>query len=309
MLFDLHLDLEVYLNETLRGLLGEKYKPLRQLSLERHFDFQQGKKTHLKFAICQIQSLTVSGRRIKPIQSIDMFLRNLTTFKRRLARYADVKTVATARDLRNVQRINIILGCEGLYFLKHPDEVEALWARGVRVFGLCWNLTNRVTGTILEHGKGLTEFGRQVVEKIVAHDGIVDLAHASNATRKELIRRYPNNVMLSHNNISRIHPFSQNLDDEILDLVRRHRVLVGLSFLPKALGQNSFAGWKRHYDFLRQYSPASVALGTDFFGFAFRESAVDAKNYLDLKRNFRRYDVDEHLMYNNCTRFFRLKDW
>ncbi len=304
MIFDLHLDLEVYLNKNLRKFLKDRYFPLNQLSFERHFDFVQAKKVNLKFFVSQIQSIKVEENKIRPINSFNEFLANYFNFLKKVKRYKEISFVSNLKDLKKSNNLNLILGCEGLYFLKNEKEIEKMWQFGFRVFGLCWNLKNKITGTILEHKKGLTKFGEKVVKKIIALNGVIDLAHSSNQTREILIKKYPHNVILSHNNIYRVYKFNQNLDDNILKLVKKYNILVGLSFLPVALKENNFLAWKKNYDFLKEFNFKSLALGTDFFGFSFKETAFDNKNYLALKNNFKKFKIKENLMFENSYNFF-----
>lgn len=311
MIFDLHLDLEVYLNKILRKFLKDSYYPLDRLYLKRHFDLIQGRKANLKFLIGQVQSLTVKKNKIVPINNFNIFLENSFNFLKEIKKYQEINIIQKIDNFKKLKTLNIILGCEGLYFLKKIEELEKMWEYGFRVFGLCWNLNSKITGTILEHKKGLTKFGEKIVKKIISLNGIIDLAHVSNKTRKILIQKYPHNVIFSHNNIYKIHPFNQNLDDEILKLVKKYNILVGLSFLPKSLKENSFLGWKKNYDFLKKFNPSSLALGTDFFGFSFWETASDSQNYLVLKKNFKKFKINEKLMFENCVNFFynQIKKW
>lgn len=300
--FDLHLDLEVLLNDNLRKFLGFKNKQLTKIDRQRHFDLIQARRVNLQYAVVQLQSLKIEHNQIKPILNFNEFYERALNFLNKIKKLKFIKIVKTFKDF-NQTGFKIILGIEGIYFLKKENEIEKLYNLGLRVFDLSWNFDNNLVGGLNSPFKGLTLFGKKIVQKIIKMNCLIDLAHMSDQAKKEVISKYPQWSLFSHNNTF-LTPHLQNLNFEILKEVKKHQILVGLTFLPKALNQNNFLGWKEHYDFLRRWAPLSLALGTDFLGYSFSESATDCFNYLELDKQFTRYRINRRLLFDNAYKKF-----
>lgn len=312
MFFDLHLDLEVYLNENLRKFLKFEKRKLNKLNENLPFDFKQAEKVGLKFAVVQLQSLKFENGKLKEIK-LSEFLKNYETFLRKIKEFKKVRIIKSKDDLYSLKKsqIGIILGVEGMYFLKSLKHLDILWKNGIRVFGLTWNFTNSLAGGLNNPEVGIKKFGKEVIFQILKYNGILDLAHSSEKTKIELAEKYPENVIFSHNNLKKFKNFPQNISDKILKLVKRNNILVGLTFLPKSLDENNFLGWKKNYDYLLKFNKKSLALGTDFLGFSFQESAPDCFNFLELNKNFKKFKIKKKLLFDNSYKFFynKISTW
>ena len=90
---------------------------------------------------------------------------------------------------RSYDGVGAILAVEGFHVRDGDvDAVDPMFRAGVRVFGLAHMSDNAVAGSA--HGwrkYGLTDFGRRVVARIDSLGGIVDLAHASDATIDDVL--------------------------------------------------------------------------------------------------------------------------
>ncbi|MCC7362554.1 MAG: membrane dipeptidase [Anaerolineales bacterium] len=96
------------------------------------------------------------------------------------------------------RRIGVVPLMEGADPIRVPEEVEAWYARGIRILGLAWAATRYAGGTG-EPGP-LTNDGRRLLELMAAVGMILDVSHCSDEACLEALDRYPGVVIASHAN-------------------------------------------------------------------------------------------------------------
>lgn len=318
-IFDLHLDLEVYFNRDFTKLINMSVKRLNTFYDRRHFDLVQANKVGLKYLVVQIQSLKYDAyhKKIKPLKDIKNFLFNFESFIAKIKNYSNLKIIRNVDDFKSLRQkqIGIFLGVEGLNFVNRFEDIEILWKLGFRVFGLTWNFDNEVAGGLA--GKNsLTKLGKKIVNFIAKNGGIIDCAHLNLISAKEVIKLAPQNFIFSHNNLSEIYNFRQNLSKEILNLIKNKKTLIGLSLLPLALcdlnlRKPSFSDWFLNYRKLMEFNSNLVAIGTDYFGFNYKESPQGAENYIKFNSNLEKFKVKKDKIFKNSLNFFydKIKLW
>jgi membrane dipeptidase len=310
-IFDLHLDLEVYFNKSLRDFLKFKYLPFNKLYTKRHVDLVQARKVSLRYAIVQIQSIYITkNKKISPLTDFKKAIYNLEQFKKIAKKF--FKVITDTKDFENLRsnEIGILLGFEGLNFVSNIKDLEILWKNGVRVFGLCWNFENKICGGLWSK-KGLTSFGRDSLVFLNKLNAVVDLAHANESTILEAMK-ISKNFIFSHNNISEISNFEQNISKKVLDDLKGKRSLIGLTLLPKALKPKiSFETFLKNYRYLYEKNENLLAIGTDYFGFDFESSPEGAKNYIEFRNNLEKNKVNLSKIFKNTYKFFYniIKRW
>ena len=142
----------------------------------------------------------------------------------------------TAADIRAAQddnKVAIILGFQNALALERDvSRLDALYADGVRVFGLTHMghndfsdssrpLFNGETSTyeVTEEHSGLSELGRQAVERIEALGGIVDVSQMSKAATLQVIELSDTPVIATHSNAKQLSDVTRNLSDEEIDRI------------------------------------------------------------------------------------------
>lgn len=317
-LFDLHLDLEVYLNKDLRKILGMNFRKLDSLYLNRHFDLIQAKKVGLKYFVTQIQSVKYNhqDKRIFPLNDFNEFLTNYEKFLKQIKKYPQLKIIRNLLDFNSLRedQIGLFLGVEGLNFINKIKEVKLLINLGFRVFGLTWNFDNKIAGG-LNSCKSLTKLGIKIVELLRDKGCIIDCAHLNDISAEQVIDLAPANFIFSHNNLSSIFAFKQNLNPKLLSKIKTKKTLVGLTFLPASLTSSEsrpyFQQWFKHYRALKKINHKILAIGTDYFGFNFNDTAVGAKNYIELNKSLIEFKVNKKKIFSNTLDYFynKIKIW
>ena len=118
-----------------------------------------------------------------------------------------------------------------------PSKVREWVARGVRVFGLVHSYDNALatsaTGASKRPAIGLTDAGREVVRRVHAAGGIVDVSHASDRATAEVIelaKSAGRPAVATHSNARAIADHPRNLTDEHLRGIAETGGVVGLNF-------------------------------------------------------------------------------
>ena len=149
---------------------------------------------------------------------------------------AELTLAKSSDELRTAHdsgRTAIILGFQNaLAFERDVSRIDALHADGVRVFGLTHMghndfadssrpLFNGATGAYEateEHG-GLSELGRQAVQRIDAFGALVDVSQMSKAATLQAIDLVDGPVIASHSNVKQLSDVTRNLSDEEIDRI------------------------------------------------------------------------------------------
>ena len=130
-------------------------------------------------------------------------------------------------------QIAIILGFQNATALQRDlSQIDALFAEGVRVFGLTHLGHNDFadssrplfiaeTGTyeVTEEHGGLSDLGRGAVERISALGGLIDVSQMSKAATLEAIELSDHPVIASHSNVKQLSDVTRNLSDEEIDRI------------------------------------------------------------------------------------------
>lgn len=129
--------------------------------------------------------------------------------------------------------VGAILGSEG----GHPLEgelanLEVLHDAGFRLIGLTHFFDNELGGSLhgAGDGAGLSDFGRQVVEAMVARGMVVDLAHASPQMVRDVLAMEGVRPVLSHTGIRSHCDSPRNLSDELVAGIAAKGGVIGIGY-------------------------------------------------------------------------------
>ena len=192
-------------------------------------------------------------------------------------------------------------------------NLDALYARGVRMLGLTWNRDNAL-GAANGSGGGLTKFGRECVERMCGMGMIPDVAHGSDGLISdvaEICGKRGAPFVISHAGAREVFFHSRNLSDEGIRAVAESGGVVGLYFVAKFLAADGSAEGQRvailaHARHIVRVGGEDVlAIGSDFDGApanAYIRSPADMPKLLfDLERAFGAR-VAEKIAFGNAKR-------
>jgi microsomal dipeptidase-like Zn-dependent dipeptidase len=223
--------------------------------------------------------------------------------------------------------IAVIHAVEGAHSLGREDasdgdvmsHLDTLYQRGVITITLAHFYPNRVVNPCYPFPEdiarlasnsalwrdptlGLTDLGKQVVERMIELGMLIDLSHATPAARSQIYdiadasgRSVP--LLATHAGAYAINPSPYNLTDWEIQRIARDGGVVGVIFMPYWLmpkesgqGLNFIA---RHIQYLVQVGGEDLAgIGTDFDGFSVPPDDLD--NVSQLSRLTQRLVADGH---------------
>ena len=184
---------------------------------------------------------------------------------------ADLLKVRTAADLelaREQGRIGVVYGFQNAVAIGTDlDRIAAFERMGVRVIQLTYNQANHIgDGSMAPGNRGLTPFGREVVERLNESRIMVDLSHSGENTCLEAARIAREPVSINHTGCRALTDLPRNKTDEELRLVASRGGFVGIYFMPflNPTGHAGAADVVEHIDHaVRVCGEDHVGIGTD----------------------------------------------
>jgi membrane dipeptidase len=178
-------------------------------------------------------------------------------------------------------RLRLVLSMEGVEPLDgEPGAFEEWYGRGVRTASLTWNHANEFAGGIDTPTQGLTDRGRALVRRFGELGVVLDLAHASAQTWRDVLEEgIPFSVTHAGCRAVRDHP--RNLADWQLEGLAERGGVLGMMALSFVVDPDAptLARWLDHFDhavavmgiehvglgadFVDQVTPAEQGLGVD----------------------------------------------
>ena len=149
----------------------------------------------------------------------------------------DLLKIYTAEDIpraRAERRIGIIYGFQNAAMLGSDVTRVDLFANlGVRVIQLTYNPANALgDGSMAPENRGLTPFGRDVIERLNALRVMVDLSHSGQRTCLEAAQVSKQPISINHTGCRALNDLPRNKTDEELALVASKGGFVGIYFMP-----------------------------------------------------------------------------
>jgi membrane dipeptidase len=164
--------------------------------------------------------------------------------------------------------VGAILGIEGAHALDRPGALDEVFESGVRLIGLAHFFDNDYAGSAHGVAKGgLTERGRELVGEMERRGVVVDLAHSSEATIRDVLAIARRPPIVSHTGVKGTCSNTRNLSDEELRSVARAGGVVGIGDWPTAVCGDTPAAVARAIRYaVGVVGDEHVALGSDFDG-------------------------------------------
>ncbi|MEH6812131.1 MAG: dipeptidase [Motiliproteus sp.] len=215
-----------------------------------------------------------------------------------------------ARRSKGETIVGGLLGIEGAHALDGKlSNIDVLFDAGFRTMGLQHFFDNKLGGSLHgEEASGLTEFGRQAVDQMLAKDIIIDLAHSSTQVIKDVLEHSQKPVIFSHTGFYGHCQSHRNVSDELMQRVAKAGGLIGVGYWDGAVcgttPKDIVASIRYGIDLLGE---DHVALGSDFDGtVAIPLDASELGVLTDemLKANFSETEIRK-VMGENMMRFLR----
>lgn len=162
-----------------------------------------------------------------------------------------------------------MLGIEGAHPLEgNLDNLQGLQDAGYRVIGLQHFFDNDLGGSL--HGignKGLTDFGRSVVQAISERDLVLDLAHSSPQVARDVLAMTDMPLIVSHTGIYSNCQVKRNFEDDLMQAIANTGGVIGIGYWADVTCDDSPAGVAKTIKVaIDVVGENHVSLGSDFDG-------------------------------------------
>jgi len=153
-----------------------------------------------------------------------------------------VKVANYAQLLQAVKqhKIAAMFGVEGGHMIEDDlNKLEALYKSGARYLTLTHNIApswatsaaDETTKPNLPH-KGLTDFGKQVVQRMNQLGMLIDVSHAGDQTFWDIIKITTKPIIASHSSVYSLVPHRRNLKDEQIKAIAKNGGVIQVNFNP-----------------------------------------------------------------------------
>jgi membrane dipeptidase len=173
-----------------------------------------------------------------PSDPFEQSVREIARWDARLrGRPGDLLKVLGAADIlraRRERKIGIVYGFQNAAMLgSDSSRVDAFADLGVRVIQLTYNPANALGGgSAAPANRGLTDFGREVIERLNLNRLMVDLSHSGERTCLDAIAASRRPISINHTGCRAIVDLPRNKTDAELRGVAGRGGFVGIYFMP-----------------------------------------------------------------------------
>lgn len=150
-------------------------------------------------------------------------------------KFAMVRSAAEVRALAGTPRIGFLMGMEnGAPIEAKLENLDHFYQRGIRYITLCHGKDNHICDSSYDETRthrGLSAFGRQVVDRMNRLGILIDVSHISDDAFYQVIERSKAPVIASHSSARRYTPgLERNMDDDMLRLLAKNGGLIMINF-------------------------------------------------------------------------------
>jgi len=196
------------------------------------------------------------------------YLKNLIAMQHEL-----VGQVFQAKDIErhnSKERCAVILAVEsGAALGGSLERVDHLADLGVKFMTLVWNGENEL-GSGNETEKGLTEFGKQVIQRMESRGIIVDVSHLNDRGFSDVCETVKRPFMATHSNLRSVAGHKRNLTEAQFQEIIRRRGVVGINLHAPFVSDEEISDenhlFRHIYRMLELGGEDVIACGSDFDG-------------------------------------------
>ena len=256
-------------NDVLSTILQKGYNLENELSENTHTDLSR-----LKAGGVDVQIFSIfCDERFGKGTAFKYALREMDTLDQVALRNPDkIMLVHNSRQMWRVIRsgkIAGLTGVEGGHMIEDDlTYLDSFYKRGARYMTLTWNnstswassAADESKGNMLLGSTGLTDFGRQVVQRMNQLGMMVDISHVGEQTFRDVLKITTRPVIASHSSVHKLCPHPRNLKDEQIRAIGTNGGVIFINFYSGFIDSN----YMRHKEkFLHNHGqePDSLATG------------------------------------------------
>jgi membrane dipeptidase len=193
----------------------------------------------IRLQVCPFATVNTD---VLPEMGLRRGLEGVLAFQRAIRENQDrVFEVSCREDLERVgtdKRLGLMLAMESTEALGYDAEaIDAFWNLGLRMTSLTWNRRTPFADGVAEQSDGgLSNLGRQLIDRMNGMGMIIDLAHASPRTFSQVIERVDQaQIVVSHAACDSVYRSPRNVTDEQLKMLAQRDGVIGIMFGPSLI--------------------------------------------------------------------------
>jgi membrane dipeptidase len=223
-------------NDAVTACIEKKVSLDQDLRGINHSDLKRFKEGGLDY---QLFSIWCDGDKKNPYA---WAMREMDTIDAVAARNPDKMVVAKnwAQIQKALKEGKLVAqyGVEGGHMIEDDiNRLDTFYKRGVRYMTLTWNNSPSWASSHADEKdpkytgpRGLTPFGKQIIQRMNKLGIIVDISHVGEATFWDAIKTTTKPVIASHSNAYSICPVTRNLKDDQIKAVGKNGGVIHLNF-------------------------------------------------------------------------------
>ncbi|MDP2068238.1 MAG: dipeptidase [Lutibacter sp.] len=253
-------------NDILMKIVDDGFAFDTDLKGKTHSDLSRLKKGGVDV---QLFSVFCDGTQVNPYAYANQQMDSLDAV---LKRNPDkMIKVANSKELFkavNQKKIAAMFGVEGGHMIENDlDKLEIFYNRGARYMTLTWNNSTDWASSAYDETfnndltkSGLSDFGKQVVQKMNALGMMVDISHVGVQTFWDVINTTTKPIIASHSAVYALCQHQRNLNDEQIKAIAKNGGVIQVNFYSAFL-DNSYI--KKVTDFYAKHSSEMESLTAD----------------------------------------------
>ena len=190
-----------------------------------------------------------------------------------VAKYDSLVLITTKSQLEAFKgpekKMGVMLAIEGMHAMGgDEDNFQRLYDAGYRMMSLTHFFDNKLSGSAHGLEKGpLTPMGRRIIQRMVDHGVVIDLAHVSPQAIEEILAMVSVPVVVSHTGVKGTCEGMRNLSDKQINAVAAGGGVIGVGFWAMATCDITPDGIVKAIRYVSDLVGVEhVAIGTDYDG-------------------------------------------
>ncbi len=209
-------------------------------------------------------------------------------FEKQIKKYPEeILQVKTKQDILKVEKekkIGCLLTIENGRAIENKIEnIDYFYDKGVRIMSVTWNEDNLLgCGAQTKQDNGLTELGKQYIQRLNQKKIIIDISHSSEKTFWDTIKISEKPIVATHSCCHTLCQHPRNLKDEQIKQIAKDNGIIGICYCTTFLSETGIAGTReiaKHIAYIANLVGINyVGVGSDFDGLEEENIPVDLKN-------------------------------
>ncbi|MFH4969395.1 dipeptidase [Gaetbulibacter sp. M240] len=227
-------------NDILLQTMEKGYIIDDDLKGKTHSDLDRMKKGGLDV---QFFSVWSDGNQINPYKFANIQIDSLdAVIKRNPKKIVKVSNTEELLSVVGQNKIAALIGIEGGHQIEDDlNKLDSLYNRGVRYITLTWNNSTKWATSASdetkkdgalnsERKKGLTQFGKEIVNRMNKLGIIIDVSHVGEQTFWDVIANTKKPIIASHSSVYNICPHPRNLKDDQIKAIAKNDGVIQINF-------------------------------------------------------------------------------